>query len=212
MIDFRYHLVSIVAVFLALAIGIVIGASALKPELLSAFSNASSREQREITSQRATIKNQLNQLGSNQAFAQSAAPLLLDNLLAGQHVALVTAPGADATTITGVTAALKLAGAKITVQAQLQPAFFNTSAGTQNTLEALAEQTAPPGLLLQTTPPGANTGQQEAAQVLAAALVTKGADLSADETNLILNGFEQQGFLQLSPAGTAAPRRPRSPS
>ena len=41
--------------------------------------------------------------------------------------------------------------------------------------------------------------------MLAAALVTKGADLSADETNLILNGFAQQGFLQLSPAGTAAP-------
>ena len=30
MIDFRYHLVSIVAVFLALAIGIVVGATALK--------------------------------------------------------------------------------------------------------------------------------------------------------------------------------------
>lgn len=144
MIDFRYHLVSIVAVFLALAIGIVIGASALKPDVLKVFDNASSREQRQITSQRATIKSLQNQLGSDQALAQAAAPRLLSGLLAGQQVALVTAPGADATTVNGVTAALKLAGAKITTQAQLQPSFFDTSASTQNSLETLAQQVAPP--------------------------------------------------------------------
>ena len=206
MIDFRYHLVSIVAVFLALAIGIVIGASALRPEVLSVFKNASTHEQQQITSQRAAIKSQQNQLNSNQAFAQANAPVLLNGLLEGQPVALVTAPGADATTVNGVTAALKLAGAEITTQAALQPSFFDTSAGTQISLKALAQQTAPPGLLLQTT--GVNpliAGQQEAAQVLAAALVTKeGADLPADQVNNILTRFAQQGFLQLNPAGGSA--------
>jgi Copper transport outer membrane protein, MctB len=204
-IDFRYHLVSIVAVFLALAIGIVIGASALKPELLGAFNRASSNELRTINSQRTINRGLENELGTNQAFAQSAAPLLLDNLLAGQQVALITAPGADATTVSGVTAALKLAGARITTQVALQPAFFGTSAATRSSLEAVAQQVAPPGLVVQTTPSGANSpiaGQQEAAQVLAAALVTKnGSDLPADQTALVLNGFAQQGFLQLTPAG-----------
>jgi Copper transport outer membrane protein, MctB len=207
-IDFRYHLVSIVAVFLALAIGIVIGASALKPELLGAFNRASSNEQRQINQQRTNIRNLENELGTNQAFAQSAAPLLLDNLLAGQQVALITAPGADATTVSGVTAALKLAGAKITTQVALQPAFFDTNAATRGSLETLAQQVAPPGLLLQ-TPAGANTqiaGQQQAAQVLAAALVTKnGSDLPADQTAAVLNGFAQQGFLQLNSSDGAAP-------
>ena len=206
MIDFRYHLVSIVAVFLALAIGIVIGASALKPDVVKFFDNASTREQRTISTQQANIRNLENQLASNQAFAQAAAPRLLNGLLAGQQVALVTAPGADATTVDGVTAALKLAGAEITTQAALQPSFFDTSAGTQISLKALAQQTAPPGLLLQTT--GVNpliAGQQEAAQVLAAALVTKeGADLPADQVNNILTRFAQQGFLQLNPAGGSA--------
>ena len=206
MIDFRYHLVSIVAVFLALAIGIVIGASALKPDVLKVLDNASSHEQRQISTQQAKISNLQNQLASNEAFAQAAAPRLLSGLLAGQQVALVTAPGADATTVNGVTAALKLAGAEITTQAALQPSFFDTSAGTQISLKALAQQTAPPGLLLQTT--GVNpliAGQQEAAQVLAAALVTKeGADLPADQVNNILTRFAQQGFLQLNPAGGSA--------
>jgi hypothetical protein len=208
-IDFRYHLVSIVAVFLALAIGIVIGASALRPEVLSVFKNASTHEQQQITSQRAAIKSQQNQLNSNQAFAQAAAPILLNGVLADQPVALVTAPGADPATVNGVTAALKLAGAKITTQAELQPSFFGTSASTQSSLEILAQQVTPPGLLLQTTSPGANpriTGQQEAAQVLAAALVTKsGTDLPADQVKNILTGFTQQGFLQLSPAAGATP-------
>jgi len=206
-IDFRYHLVSIVAVFLALAIGIVIGASALKPELLQAFNSASSREGHQITSQRAKIQSQQNQLGADQAFAQAAAPILLSGLLAGQQVALVTAPGADAATINGVTAALKLAGATVTTQAQLQPAFFDTSVGTQNILETLAHQVAPPGLLLQTPANPQIGGQQEAAQVLAAALVNKGTDLPADQVKTILSEFTQQGFLQLSPAGGSVPPR-----
>jgi len=208
-IDFRYHLVSIVAVFLALAIGIVIGASAIKPGVLNVLNNASSREQRQISSQQARIRNLENQLASNQAFAQANAPRLLSGMLEGQPVVLVIAPGADAATVNGVTAALKLAGAQITTQAELQPAFFDTSASTQSSLETLAQQVRPPGLLLQTTVPGANpqiAGQQQAAQVLAAALVTKGTDLSADQAGIILRQFTQQGFLQLSPvSGATAP-------
>jgi Copper transport outer membrane protein, MctB len=205
-IDFRYHLVSIVAVFLALAIGIVIGASALQPEVLRVFNRASSNEQRQINSARTNIRNLENELGTNQAFAQSVAPLLLDRLLADQQVVLVTAPGADATTVSGVTAALKLAGATITTQVALQPAFFGTSVATRSSLETLAQQVEPPGLVLQPPPPGANpqiAGQQEAAQVLAAALVTKnGSDLPPDEAATVLNGFTQQGFVQLSTSGT----------
>jgi Copper transport outer membrane protein, MctB len=208
-IDFRYHLVSIVAVFLALAIGIVVGASAIKPSVLNVLDNASTSERHQIASARTTIKGQLSQLGSDQAFAQAAAPTLLNGLLEGQPVALVTAPGADAATVNGIAAALKLAGAKVTTQAELQPSFFGTSASTQSSLEALALEVDPPGLLLQGSPQGAKpqiSGQQEAAQVLAAALVTKdGADLPADRVKNILDQFTNQGFLQLSPAAGATP-------
>jgi Copper transport outer membrane protein, MctB len=208
-IDFRYHLVSIVAVFLALAIGIVVGASAIKPGVLNVLDHASNSELHQIASQRTTIRNQQNQLGNSEAFAQSAAPVLLDGLLADQQVALITAPGADGPTISGITTALEQAGAKVTTQAQLQPAFFDTSAATQSSLEALAKQVAPLGLTLPTASPGTKsptTGQLDAAQVLAAALVTKdGPDLPADETDPIISDFTRQGFLQLSPATGSAP-------
>lgn len=206
MIDFRYHLVSIVAVFLALAIGIVVGATALQGHVEAGLDRASKIEQRQIDSQRARIKEQQNQIASDGEFAQTSAPLLLTNLLSGQKVVLVTAPGADGSTITGITSALELAGAKVTGQAQLQPAFFDTSASTENSLDVLAGKVTPPNV----TPGDQNAvsnlspqiaGQQDAAEVIAPALVSSdGADLPASQADAILSGFAQQGYLQVSPA------------
>jgi Copper transport outer membrane protein, MctB len=203
-IDFRYHLVSIVAVFLALTVGLVIGATALKPKVEDTLNRASIREQHQISAQQAQIQNLDNQLSSDQAMAKAAAPLLLDNLLTGQRVVLVTAPGADGSTITGVTAALRQAGAVVTGQAELQSSFFDTSTSTESILTALAQQVAPPSVALgdQTGQPTANPkifGQQEAARVLAPALVTKiDADLPAQQTRKIVDGFVTQGFMNMA--------------
>jgi len=211
-IDFRYHLVSIVAVFLALAIGIVVGATALAPKTLAALDKASKHEQKQIGSQRTTIRSLQGQINADQALAQSAAPLLIGNLLEGQRVVLVTAPGADGPTVNGVTAVLKQAGAKITGQAVLQPAFFDTSASTQNSLDVLAQKVAPPAITpyIQTAQPDPDTqiaGQQEAAQVIAPALVTKDVpgDMTAGQANQVLDGFASEGFLQLNlPSGATS--------
>jgi hypothetical protein len=205
-IDFRYHLVSIVAVFLALAIGIVVGAAALQPHVAEVLTRESTNEKREISQDHTKIGGLQNEISGDQQFAQASAPLLLDNLLTGQKVVLVTAPGADGSTINGITSALDLAGAKVTGQAQLQPAFFNTSASTENSLDALAQKVSPP-----TVSPGEQTsvsslsaqiaGQQDAAEVIAPALVSSdGSDLPASQAGAILSGFAQQGYLQVNPS------------
>ncbi len=209
MIDFRYHLVSIVAVFLALAVGLVVGATALKPTTLQGLDNLSRREQNRISAQLKEIQGLQGQIGGDRAFAQAAAPLVLGNLLAGQQVVLVTAPGSDGSTINGVTTALQQAGAKVTGQAEMQPAFFDTSASTENNLDALAQHVAPAGVTPGIGPGQADVstqiaGQQEAAQVLAPALVTKAGDLPAQQTKPILAGFAAQRFMQMNVAGGSA--------
>jgi hypothetical protein len=210
-IDFRYHLVSIVAVFLALAVGLVVGATAIKPRTLQVLDSQSRSEKHQIDTQRALINDLQGQLNGDRTFAEAAAPVMLNNLLAGQRVVLVTAPGSDGTMVSGVTAALQQAGAKLTGQVALQPAFFGTSTSTENSLEAIAGSVAPPGVTLgvQTGQPnlGSQTvGQQDAAQVLAPALLTKdsGADLPASEAKRIIDGFAAQGFLQVNIAGGSA--------
>jgi hypothetical protein len=208
-IDFRYHLVSIVAVFLALAIGIVLGATALKPKAEEVLDNGL----RQIQSQRATIQSLENEVAADDAAAQADAPHQLAGLLAGQRVVLVTAPGADSGTISGITTDLGYAGAKVAGQVQLQQAFFDTSAASQNSLDLLASKVAPAGV----TPgdPSGHTyvnaqvaGQQEAAQVLAPALVTRGSgtDLSASQTSQILDGFAQQNYLTFSSGAVSPPQ------
>jgi hypothetical protein len=203
-IDFRYHLVSIVAVFLALAVGLLVGATALKPKTELVLDRLSKQEQQRLNVQLAQIQSLKNQVGGDQAAAKADAPVVLKNLLAGQQVVLVTAPGSDGGAISGVTTALQQAGAKITGQAALQPAFFGTSSSTQTNLETLAESVVPPGVTLnvqtgQATADARIAGQQEAAQVLAPALVTKnGSDLPADQTKPIIDGFATQGFLQMN--------------
>ena len=215
MIDFRYHLVSIVAVFLALAIGIVIGATALTPKVEAGLDRVSSHEEREITQDRTEIQNLKNLNSADQAFDQAASPILLHNLLAGQKVVLVTAPGSDGTTINGITSAVQQAGAKLTGQVAVQPAFFGTTNSTEDSLSDLATRVAPPGVTPddktgQPDPITGIAGQQAAARVIAAALTTTvspGSTSSADSTDLpasqiktILNGFSQQGYLQVTPA------------
>jgi hypothetical protein len=215
-IDFRYHLVSIVAVFLALAIGIVVGATALKPETLAGLDRASSHEQREITQAHTEINNLQNEFNADQAFDQADASRLLANLLTGQKVVLVTTPNSDGPTISGITTALKQAGAQVTGQVAVQPPFFGTSASTEHSLADLADlvqKDAPPGVTAsdktgQPDPVARIAAQQKAAQIIAAALVTTDStgstDLPATQVNNILTEFAKSGYLQVTPANGAS--------
>ena len=63
MIDFRYHLVSIVAVFLALAIGIVLGSTELRGAAFSALdrtSSALSGKLNAANSENSSLQQQVN--------------------------------------------------------------------------------------------------------------------------------------------------------
>jgi hypothetical protein len=201
-IDFRYHLVSIVAVFLALAVGIAIGAGALQNPTLKALNRTSRAQEQQVESLLATERRLQHQIGSDQVFAQAGSQVLLSRLLDGQRVVLVSAPGADGQTISGVTTALRQAGAQVIGQVGLQQSFFDTTAVTETALRTLAQGMAP-GLSLGTDPASPQiTGQQAAAQVIASALVTgKPAGWTATQSHSILAGFAQRGYLQVSNAG-----------
>ena len=64
MIDFRYHLVSIVAVFLALAIGIVLGSTELQGPAYNILNSTTGK-----------LQNELNQASSQRDAAQQQADL-----------------------------------------------------------------------------------------------------------------------------------------
>ena len=169
MIDFRYHLVSIVAVFLALAVGIVLGSTELRGAAISALdqtSNALSSKLNAADNENSALQQQVN---GDRSFAQAAEPVLLAHLLEGRRVVVITAPGAPAGVVSGITTALGDAGATVSGQVALSAKFADTSASNLSLLSQLTQKVAPVGLTLAN-----GTPQQQAAQVLASALVSSG--------------------------------------
>jgi hypothetical protein len=212
-IDFRYHLVSIIAIFLALAVGLLVGStfiSGYAEEALTHAQHLLSQHNRSLTTQNNALTRQVS---ADQAFAQANAQRLLDpggtGLLAGQKVVLVEASGYSSTMASGVITALGQAGATVTGQVQLQSQFFDDSAPTESSLTQLAQQFAPQaGVRL----PGSNVpypsvqGQQEAAAVIAAAILSKtGTGLTSSISDAILSGFVHGGYLQISSRSQASP-------
>jgi Copper transport outer membrane protein, MctB len=205
LIDFRYHLVSIVAVFLALAIGIVLGSTELQGPTYNLLNQTTAKLQNEYdqaSSQRDAAQQQAN-LGEN--YAQAVQPVVLHNLLAGQRLLIVTEPGAPASVVTAISsAATQDAGATVTGQVALQSKFFDDSdttlAGLNQTNLAMAQADS---IVLNT----GTTYQQQAAQVIASEILAKtlgqsGTTSSAAEqaTNAqtMLSAYANEGFLTTS--------------
>jgi hypothetical protein len=168
MIDFRYHLVSIVAIFLALSLGLLLGSTALAGPVQRGLNGLSKAEQRQISTLLQEKAQLQGQISSENQFALANAPAMLHDVLAGQRVALVLAPGAPGSVTSGVEQALRTAGAKITGSLQLDPAFFDTSAAASQKLSQVAAQYAQPaGVTL------AGTAQAQASELLAHVIMTQ---------------------------------------
>jgi hypothetical protein len=213
-IDFRYHLVSIVAVFLALAIGIVLGSTELQGPAYNLLNQTTAKLQNEYdqaSSQRDAAQQQAN-LGEN--YAQAVEPVVLHNLLAGQRLLIITEPGAPASVITAISnAATQDAGATVTGQIALQSKFFDNSDTTLDGLNQINLAMAQAdNIVLNTGTPY----QQQAAQVIASEILTRASGSSAaqisgqpstsppaggqQDTNAqtMLEAYANEGFLTIS--------------
>jgi len=176
-IDFRYHLVSIVAVFLALAIGIVLGSTELQGPAYNLLNQTTAKLQNEYnqaSSERDAAQQQAD-LGQN--YAQAVEPVVLHNLLAGQRLVIITEPGAPASVVTAISdAATQDAGATVAGQIALQSKFFDNSDTTLDGLNQInLAMSQADGIVLNT----GTTYQEQAAQVIAGEILTRASGSSA---------------------------------
>jgi Copper transport outer membrane protein, MctB len=209
-IDFRYHLVSIVAVFLALAIGIVLGATALQGGTLDALKFTNDSLQNQLNATTADRDNWRTAANAADSFVQLAQPKLVKDMLDGDNLVLVTEPGAPSGVISGIQTVAKDAGATVTGMVALQPKFNDLSGASRSTLYQINSQLATSyGIALA---PGADSQtayQQDAAQVIAEAILQPIADaaggLSASDAQTLLKSYVAGGYLTYtgSPFGTA---------
>ncbi len=119
--DLRYHLISLISVFLALAIGILLGVAMADRGVVS------DRMQAEITSiqqqldrQQKEINKQDEQIAEQELLLERMSQAMIVDSLQGEDVALVAGPYADPDTYQAVQGDLSEAGANITTVETLE--------------------------------------------------------------------------------------------
>jgi hypothetical protein len=112
-ISFRYHIVSIVSVFLALAVGVALGGGPLKGEV----DNTLVEQVKADRSAKAELRSEISDLRStnefSDAFADAVAPGLVGNTLKGRAVTLVVLPAAQQTEVSALGDMIATAGGSV---------------------------------------------------------------------------------------------------
>jgi hypothetical protein len=205
-IDFRYHLVSIVAVFLALAIGIVLGSTELQGSTIAVLRSSQNSLKNQLSAASAKRDSYAQLAGASDTFLRTAEQKLVTGMLAGDRMVIVTEPGAPSGIISGIKQAAGLAGASVSGTVALQPKFNDLSGTTQSSLSAINAQLASNDGATLTPATAAQTGhQQQAAQLIGTAILDKTADKTGDQTGLtasqaqfVLEEYAQAGYLTVS--------------
>jgi hypothetical protein len=204
MIDFRYHLVSIVAVFLALAIGIVLGSTELQGSTINGLRSLSDSLKNQLSAASAQRDAYQQQASASDAFLQIAEPKLLNGTLAGDKIVIITEPGAPSGIIDGIEKAAGpgYAGATVTGTVALQPKFNDLTGATRSSLSAInSDLAATVGTALAPAADQQTAYQQEAAQLIGTAVLNQSdgePGLTAAQAQNLLGNYAKSGYLTTS--------------
>ena len=181
MISFRYHLVSLVAVFLALALGIVVGTTALNGPItkdLRRQLNDAKGQRDALAAQVKTLQGQVDDAGQ---FASTYGSQLVANTLTGKNVLEVILPGASGDMADGLAAQISAAGGKVSGRLTITKTYLDPSGGA-----GIVELATGPSHPVGWTAPPTSNADQLGGSLLAYVLLGHGQ--STDLTQ-VLAGF-----------------------
>lgn len=187
MIDFRYHLISIIAVLLALSVGVVLGSGALGGPLLNNLEGnvQSLRERnRELLDEVSERKSQVDEM---ERFSAEVEPHLIESALEGVDVVLVHIEDMGGGALDEMRAAIGEAGGSVSTRITLRSRF------------ALSDDISRDSLALSIGSPSGDPQEIsiQAAQLLGRRLAeaaTADADKRAED---FLLDLEEQGFIEI---------------
>ena len=151
MIDFRYHLVSIISVFLALAVGIVLGAGPLQANLGSQLSDqvAALRTEKQALNDKLATSEKL--VDASDEYATAVQQRVVHGRLTGHRAVVVVLPSADGAIVTNLEAVVPQSDAVLTGTVTLSPDWFDP---TQSADRAQAAKQAASALGVDSTATG----------------------------------------------------------
>ncbi|GAB3883123.1 copper transporter [Terrabacter terrigena] len=193
MIDFRYHLVSIISVFLALAVGIVLGAGPLQANLGDQLGDqvAALRTEKQALNDKLTTSEKL--VDASDEFATAVQPRVVAERLTGHRVVVVVMPSADGTMVTNIEDVVRQSGAALTGTLSVGPDWFDAGRAAERDQAGRAGATA---LGLDSTA----TGDGLVLHVLAALAVSKTPTGATPARAAALKALVDAGLLDSSVA------------
>jgi hypothetical protein len=191
-ISFRYHVVSIIAVFLALALGIVVGTTALNGPVTTDLRkqvDSLKSDRGQLAQQVKTLQGQVDNAGQ---FASTFGAQLVTGTLKSKNVLIIGLPGAATGMQDGIAAQITAAGAQITGRLQLATDYIDQARGTS--IDSFATSVHPVDLTLpETSDPG-----QLGGALLAHVLLGKGQE---SDLKSVLSGFSALHMISSDPKG-----------
>ena len=196
MIDFRYHLVSIISIFMALAVGIVLGAGPLQGQI----GDTLTQEVTQLREDRATLRTELETARKTAVtrddFTQEARARLVGGTLTDAKVALVILPDADADDVKAVTDTLAASGAAVVSRTTVQEDWVpNDVEATSKQNQLATEQRKALGL-----PEASESGSGPLDDVLATALVAADAAAANDAGKAALDALTGAKLIEVETA------------
>lgn len=188
MIDFRYHIVSIAAIFLALAVGIVLGSGPLKDDISGFLEDRTQQLADEKVELQGDVSALRVEIESSEQFAELSQPVLVEDLLTSHVTAVVVLPDADADQVDAVEDVVAIAGGTVGERVTIESAW--TDPDQSEILGRVAEGFARSGR--------ADDPYDIASQLLAESLVVPGGRAVGQpslEASTVLIALEDEGFI-----------------
>ncbi len=223
MISFRYHIVSIVAVFLALAVGLLAGSAFVEPELVDQLRTQTDRLRDRVAELEGSLTEARADVAGLEAFADSARAHLARDRLIGTTAVVVTLEGMDGALLAETQTALTEAGAELVATLVARARFVSDDPAVQTELAGIvrrpdAEAAELPGLaalaLAERLAPADRTGLEPEEDVLNALLTAGflapiGAGVSGDTVERI-GTFGQVVVVLAGGPGEEVPIKPEA--
>jgi hypothetical protein len=191
-INFRYHVVSLTAVFLALAIGLVLGTAAANGPVQDDLNNQVNSLTKSNDQYRDQVDQLRQQMQSQDDFAAEVAPTLLAGRLSGRSVLVLSTARADSKDRDGVIRVLQQAGATVTGRIQITDKFLDPT--NEPNLADLASKVVPEGVRV----PNAGNGAADAIAVLASVLTTGGQAVPDSARTKVLTAFSSASMISIA--------------
>ena len=138
MIDFRYHLVSLTSVLIALAVGIVLGAGPLKEGISESLGQQVEQLREDKDTLRAQLDSSQGIVQAQESFAAAQLTRIVSGQLTDRVAAVVTLPGVDDALVKRTEDTIAAAGATLLGPVAVTTAWTDSSEAARSERSALA--------------------------------------------------------------------------